>query len=449
MSSSARGRGSGRGVPTWRSPLTAVLAAALGYLAAMPTVPARTVALATSLVLVSSVACSIFAPSRQELLFESEPPGATVRVDGVVVGQTPVRAPVRKFGSTPVMSHNPPKVVYQLEGYREVQLRPQAQKVSPTGWLDILGVFTSVTVLTPGFWSFDKDRYTMTLVPEGAPNPLFDAPAPGPFPSASSPSRIAEEPRYAGGYNKKIAITIGIDAYDRWPPLEGGRRDAERVAARLKQLGFDEVIEVYDRDATRVRMLRLLGTELVSRSDPESLVLIYFAGHGQTETLANGERRGYIVPVDADTQDSFATAISMEKIRELSRRIPAKHLYYAMDSCYSGLGLTRGIAAIRPGGGNFATEATSRRAVQMLTAGGEGEQAIEVAGQGIFTTYLLEAMGGAADANADGFISASEIGAFVRPRVKGASKGRQNPQFGSLDGGGEIVFEVPRSPRLR
>ena len=112
-----------------------------------------------------------------------------------------------------------------------------------------------------------------------------------------------------------------------------------------------------------------------------------------------------------------------------------------MPRVYSGLGLTRGIS-VKPRSDDFLTAATSRRAVQMMTAGGQGEQAIEVGGRGIFTTYLLEAMAGAADANADGFVSASEIGAFVRPRVSGASKGRQNPQFGTLDGGGEILFEV-------
>ena len=201
------------------------------------------------------------------------------------------------------------------------------------------------------------------------------------------------------------------------------------------------MIEVYDQDATRTRLLRLLGTELVNKADEEALVLIFFAGHGQTETLANGERRGYIVPADATPEDAFSTAISTEKIRDLSERIPAKHLYYAMDSCYSGLGLTRGIS-VKPSSHDFLKAATSRRSVQMMTAGGQGEKAIEVGGRGIFTTYLLEAMSGAADANADGLVSASEIGSFVRPRVAGASQGRQNPQFGTLDGGGEIVFEI-------
>lgn len=347
-----------------------------------------------------------------------------------------MRVPVRKGGSTPVNSNDPALVEFKKPGYRVARLKPSAQKLSPAGWVDAF-LTLGLTAVSPGFWAFSDDRYSMTLEPETAPLGKFGSV--DPRPSRRNPSA----PTYRGGYSRKIAIAIGIDAYRSWPPLEGGRRDAERVADRLRALGFDEVIELYDRDATRRRILNLLGTELVEKSDQESLVLIYFAGHGQTETLASGDRRGYIVPVDATTDDAFSTAISMEKIQDLSRRIPAKHLYYAMDSCYSGLGLTRGIAISQPGG-NYVQEATSRRAVQMMTAGAEGEQAIEVGGRGLFTTYLLEAIGGAADANADGYVSASEIGHFVRPRVVGASNGRQTPQFGTLDGGGEVLFSVGR-----
>ena len=401
-------------------------------------------ALATLSFSLLAAGCSLLAPTTQQLSLTSEPSGATVVINGVEKGQTPLQVAVSKAGATPVnlVWSEPPTIEFQLEGHESRVLRPRAQKLSPTGWLDTLTGGVIVSMFSPGFWSFDKKAYSMRLDPTGAPNPLFDTQqlaGPGGYgPQGGSP-----EPVFGSGYSQRIAITIGIDRYAAWPPLEGGRRDAMRVATRLRELGFDEVLEVYDEDATRVRLLRLLGSELVSLSDSESLVLIYFAGHGQTETLANGERRGYIVPADADTTDSFATAISMEKIRDLSRRIPAKHLYYAMDSCYSGLGLTRGIA-LNPTTVQYAEKVTSRRAVQMMTAGGEGEQAIEIGGRGIFTSYLLEALEGAADANADGYVSASEIGGFVRPRVSGASKVRQNPQFGTLDGSGEILLQLGR-----
>lgn len=245
--------------------------------------------------------------------------------------------------------------------------------------------------------------------------------------------------RYRPGYAKRRAVVVGINAYRQAPPLEGAVGDAKRVAAALRALGFDDVKELYDGEATREVILRAFGDETVAASGRDDLVVLYFAGHGQTETRALGVKRGYIVPVDARMGD-YASAISMAELRDLSRRIPAKHLFYVMDSCYSGLGLTRGGG---DAGGAYAQKLTSLRAVQMLAAGMEGELAIEQDGQGLFTRHFLDAIGGAADFDRDGAVTASEIGTFVRPRVSQASLQRQTPMFGSLEGSGEVVFAKP------
>ncbi len=89
-------------------------------------------------------------------------------------------------------------------------------------------------------------------------------------------------------YDKRVAVVIGIDDYETWPALEGAKRDALRVAASLRELGFDEVIELHDSEATRSRILAALSEDLNSQVSEESLALIYFAGHGETETLRNG-----------------------------------------------------------------------------------------------------------------------------------------------------------------
>jgi hypothetical protein len=257
-------------------------------------------------------------------------------------------------------------------------------------------------------------------------------------PRAAEPATAAR-PTYRPFYRRRLAVVIGIDRYASWPALEGAATDARRVAGKLRELGFDEIVEIYDADATRERILRLLGDELPERTQADDLVVLYFAGHGKTETVASGEKRGWIIPADASVQQTFSTAISMESLRELSNRIPAKHLYYAMDSCYSGLGLRRGMR-IEPATADALAHATSLRAVQMITAGAEGEEVIERGGRGLFTTYWLRALDGEADRDADGVVTASEIGQFLPPSVAGASGGRQHPQHGTLEGAGEVVF---------
>jgi hypothetical protein len=260
-------------------------------------------------------------------------------------------------------------------------------------------------------------------------------------PPALRPEPVDPRTRYAPGYRRKVAVVIGINDYDAWPALEGAAADARAVAETLRARDF-EVVEIYDGEATRSRILALLGEELPQRLEAETLVVIFFAGHGHTETLPNGEKRGYIIPVDGAPRRVYSTSISMRQIRDLSNRLPAKHVYYAMDSCYSGLGFTRGIS-ILPTADRFYDKVTSKRVVQMITAGQEGEQAIERGGRGIFTSYLIEALSGDADYNGDGFVSASEIGAFVPSAVTQATDGRQTPRFGTLEGSGEVVFDLP------
>jgi uncharacterized caspase-like protein len=247
-------------------------------------------------------------------------------------------------------------------------------------------------------------------------------------------------------YSKRVAVVIGINDYQHWPPLEGARSDARRVSQTLRGLGFDEVIEIYDAQATRRNLLTKLGQTLAELTDESSLAMIYFAGHGQTETLPGGQKRGYIIPVDGDRDQVYATAISMDQLRGLSSRLPARQVYYVMDSCYSGLGFVRGIA-LKPHGEGYLRKVTGMRSVQMITAGLQGEMAVESGGQGLFTTYFLRALSGEADFNGDGYVTASEIGTYVRPEVSSASKHRQTPQFGALEGQGEVALPVFARPR--
>jgi len=252
--------------------------------------------------------------------------------------------------------------------------------------------------------------------------------------------------KYKPGYAKRVAAVIGINAYEKWPPLSGAAPDARRVAERLRALGFDPVLELYDAKATRDGILRLLGSQLQQHVGENDLVTIFFAGHGQTETLPGPaqEKRGYIIPVDGDPGRVFSTGIPMHQLRELTNRLPAKHVYYAMDSCYSGLGFTRGLGLVKRGASNYIDKVTSLRSVQMVTAGGEGEEVLEREGRGLFTSHFLAALEGAADLNADGYVTANEIGTYVTPRVTEDSDAQQTPQSGRLEGEGEIAFELPR-----
>lgn len=233
-------------------------------------------------------------------------------------------------------------------------------------------------------------------------------------------------------YPRRIAAVVGVSRYRKRPSLEGASRDAERVAAILHSMGFDEVLELYDEQATRTGILDLLGRRLPAAAGEDDLVFIYFAGHGETETLPDGSKRGYILPFDAGSNVS-ASGISMETVRDLSNRMAARHIFYAIDACYSGIALdtSRSLRAGGPG-----------RAVQLVAAGTEGQRARERGGQGLFTIYLIRGLEGDADHNSDGVVSGSELGSYLRRSVGQASGGLQTPQFGNLDGLVDVAFPV-------
>ena len=242
-------------------------------------------------------------------------------------------------------------------------------------------------------------------------------------------------------YGKSFAVVIGINNYEKWPSLEFAVADAGAVREKLEDTGFDEITTILDKEATQRRILTELFHELPKKVGRNDRVMFYFAGHGQTETLPGGGKKGYIIPVDADMSNYSSTAISMEQVRSLSRRIPAKHILFVMDSCYSGLGLSRS-AGISPKISDYLRKVSSMRVVQIITAGGKGEQVQEKVGHGLFTTYFLRALIGEADINKDNVVTGTELGAYLRPTVSNASNQAQTPLYGRLEGEGEFLLSV-------
>jgi TolA-binding protein len=205
----------------------------------------------------------------------------------------------------------------------------------------------------------------------------------------------------------------------------------------------ENIVTLIDEEATREKILSVLGDTLGNpeKVKKEDRVFVFFAGHGITRKLPSGRDLGYIVPVDADLENYHGKSISMTNFQDISETIPAKHLFFVMDACYSGLALVRGGGVARTE--NYVREISRRPTRQMLTAGGANEQVADNGpnGHSIFTWTLLQGLEGRADLNGDGIITASELAAYVSPSVSALSK--QTPAFGSLPGseGGEFIFD--------
>ena len=144
--------------------------------------------------------------------------------------------------------------------------------------------------------------------------------------------------------------------------------------------------------------------------------------------------------MDSDPNNIAVDGIAMTEIQNVAEALTAKHVLFVMDACYSGLGLTRGA-----GSTTYLRDNARRIGRQMLTAGGADQLVADGGpnGHSVFTWTLLQGLGGKADLNGDGIITATELAAYVAPAV--ASVSRQTPAFGSLPGseGGDFIFELP------
>jgi hypothetical protein len=189
-------------------------------------------------------------------------------------------------------------------------------------------------------------------------------------------------------YKDYHALVIGVSNYDHWPKLPHADDDAREVADKLKKLGYgvDLILDPGYKDLRDAlnRLVYFAGKE------ENRAILVYYAGHGETELLADSTKMGYIIPRDCpilkkDPMGFAAHAISMRDIEAVSLKIKSKHVIMLFDSCFSGslFSLTRAPPA-------------------NITDG-------------------------------DGYITGSELGIYLSEKVVNYTKGNQHPQYGKIN----------------
>jgi len=237
---------------------------------------------------------------------------------------------------------------------------------------------------------------------------------------------------------------VGISKYANKAvsDLAFARDDADSIISYYRDLGVPEtqLIRLVDDQATLSNIKRTLGTELVNKAtNPEDTVILYFAGHGQKEAdRASGDADGYtkyLLAYDANPTDPFTTALSMDEISRVLQRLAPDRVVLIIDSCFSGAAGGRTLS----NGDMTARAAMTDEFLARLVGAGRGRIILtassgqEVAREsprlrhGVFTSYLLEGLAGAADADHDGRIDVDEIYKYVAQKVSDATNGSQTP----------------------
>jgi len=245
-------------------------------------------------------------------------------------------------------------------------------------------------------------------------------------------------------YKDYRALVVGISDYDKWPDLPFAVQDAEEVTTKLDKMGFQVklVINPTSREFKKIlsEMTYKMGRE------PNRAVLFYYAGHGETEIMADGTKMGYIIPKDCpplkEDPVGFDThAVSMRDIESASLRMKSKHVLMLFDSCFSGalFSLVRAMPA-------DITEKSALPVRQYITAGNENEQ---VPDKSMFKRCFLIGLDGAADMTGDGYITGSEMGMYLADNVVNYTRRRQHPQYGKINNPnldqGDFIFIPPKT----
>lgn len=140
---------------------------------------------------------------------------------------------------------------------------------------------------------------------------------------------------------KNHLFAIGIDTYQFFTPLRNARKDIEDLAQVLvDQYAFEkeDIQLICDQEATKDNIVDKLDG-LRRKVEPGDKLLIYYSGHGYTDT-----DRGFWIPVDAEPS-RVSSYLANAEVRDIIQSIKARHILLISDSCFSASLLVRDISS--------------------------------------------------------------------------------------------------------
>ena len=249
------------------------------------------------------------------------------------------------------------------------------------------------------------------------------------------------------------ALLIGVSRHDHFPvfDLAGPKNDLpamEKAATGLFGIPGDNVLTLADGAASLAAIVEAFETHLIAGTKAGDRVVFYFSGHGSQVNDINGDEttdRVDEILVTADLEvvgeggKTYRPALVDDQLADLLSRLKGREVIVIIDACHSGTA-TRSLsdpiidgarflphpARLNMKGGTrgvkFDTALLDRTdGVTVWSAAGATQLAWDdtriakdADRRGVFTTALLEGLGGAGDANEDGLVSNAELLNFVR-----------------------------------
>tara|TARA_R110002072_G_scaffold38314_20_gene111051 strand:- start:26200 stop:27225 length:1026 start_codon:yes stop_codon:yes gene_type:complete len=167
--------------------------------------------------------------------------------------------------------------------------------------------------------------------------------------------------------------------------------------------------------------IRAAFDDFSARLPEDATFLFYFSGHGERTRDGSGEQ-SWLLPHDVDPSRLADTALSSTEIRRRLAGIAAERQVLMIDACHAGgIGSAKCTGGYTPKGfGRSGIDALAQGAgLALLTSSRADEVSIILRGErnSVFTTALLEALGGEAHDRGDGVIGVFDVFEYVSSTV--------------------------------
>ena len=226
------------------------------------------------------------------------------------------------------------------------------------------------------------------------------------------------------------AIVIGNGAYSSLSRLPNPRRDAEAIAAKLRQFGIESDLVL---DADRAALVRALS-DYQTRAAQYDLNILFYAGHGLQVGGVN-----YILPIDLDAPSATVGSIKLTavSVNDALEYLPAPTRVVFLDACRDNP-VARSLVSTRAAVGIGLAPIATVSGTLVAYATKDGSTAEDGTGQNSpYTAALLQHL----DSEEDIAIVLRR----VRQAVLAATGNRQEPwEYGSLTGERIVLSRTSR-----
>lgn len=234
-------------------------------------------------------------------------------------------------------------------------------------------------------------------------------------------------------YENTYAIVIGVADYKNYTPGDGDLNytinDATSFAAFLKSkkggsVPASNIVLLTDAKASKANIIAK-AKALFGKAKKNDRVIFYFSGHGD---------KGCFVPYDAG--DMGDCLLYFNEIKSIFRCAKCNTKLLFADACFSGSMKTELLSkANMKKSLEKSIKAASNMNIAVMMSCQDDEFSIESSdlGQGLFTYYLMEGLGGKANRDGNKYITVQELYYYVYHKVQNRNRNQTPELFGKFD----------------